>query len=337
MAITIKDIAKVAGVSHTTVSRALRGSRLIAEATATRIKQIADEMGYVPNSAARGLKTSRSNALGVIAPRIDDPFFSKVLDGIEDVLQVRGYSLFLASSGFSAEKDQHIIQSMAERRVDGVIICSKSIDQVQRAQLRSFGMPIVFVNEQSACKKGHSVLHDDVHGACVLAEYLVQIGHRKIAYIGNRHAGIANRDRLQGVEMALQAAGLALQTQYVVHGLTGQPDSGVEGVQKLLQVADFPTAIVCFNDMVAAGAIHALAAAGVRVPQDCSVTGFDDVALAAYLNPALTTLRQPMYELGQKSAEMVLNILQDASIVVNETVSLRGELVVRDSTAPPRA
>nr|NIP23030.1 LacI family transcriptional regulator [Phycisphaerae bacterium]NIR62402.1 LacI family transcriptional regulator [candidate division Zixibacteria bacterium]NIU12624.1 LacI family transcriptional regulator [candidate division Zixibacteria bacterium]NIW43407.1 LacI family DNA-binding transcriptional regulator [Gammaproteobacteria bacterium]NIX26845.1 LacI family DNA-binding transcriptional regulator [Phycisphaerae bacterium] len=181
MAVTIKDIARAAGVSHTTVSRALREHPAISDKTTHRIKQLAAELGYVPSAAARGLKTSRSQVLGVIVRRIVDPFFAEVLQGIEDVLHAAGYSLFLAASHRDEAREQKVLQAMGERRVDGVIISSAQIRLEQLRQLNRFNIPFVLINNQALDKPDiYSVYHDDEYGSRELVQYLLDLGHKRI-------------------------------------------------------------------------------------------------------------------------------------------------------------
>lgn len=339
MTVTIKDIARSAGVSHTTVSRALRGHPAIAPGTVSRIQQIADELGYVPNTVARGLKTRRSGVLGVIVRRIADPFFSEVLNGIEEVLHAEGYSLFLAASNRDTEREEAIVRLMSEHRVDGVIICSTQVGEAQRRQLESFGVPTVLINNQASEEVTHSVYHDDAYGSGRMTNHLLELGHERIAYVGNARAGRTTEERLRGYKEELDAAGLAPRPEYVVEGTNGLAEGGANGVAQLLEAAQSPTGIVCYNDVMAIGAIQMLREAGLRVPEDCSVTGFDNIELAAYVSPTLTTFSQPKYELGCQAAKMMLALLdrQDANgdEQKSDIVILRGELTVRDSTAPP--
>ena len=333
MAVTIKDVARAAGVSHATVSRALRSNPAISAATQMHVKKVADEMGYVPNNAARGLKTSRSHALGVIVRRIDDPFFAKVLDGIEDVSQAKGYNLLLAASGHDAKKDSEVIASMAESRVEGLIIFSKRFDTEQREKLRAFGIPTVLINDQHSSDGSHSITHDDAWGSLTLTEHLLELGHQRIAYIGNDNAGMTNQQRQLGYQRALTNAGVVVRAEYIVMASNGRPEGGFETAQILLSGQSLPTAIVCFNDMMAVGAIRALTDAGLRVPGDCSIVGFDDIDLAAYVTPPLTTFRQPKFEAGRKSAELLFELISKSADVGGNVHVLRGELILRQSTA----
>ena len=341
MTVTIKDIAKVAGVSHTTVSRALHSSPEISVKTASRIRQIAAQLGYVPNSVARGLKTNRSRVLGVIVRRIVDPYISELLQGIEEVLRAEGYSLFLAASQRDPELEKKIAQAMSERRVDGAIICSTEVSEEHRRQLERFGVPTVLINNQAADDGTYSVYHDDIFGSQEMTRHLIALGHRRIAYLGNAHAGRLTAFRLQGYTQAMSAAGLPVLPELVVEAPNGLPQGGAIGAQSLLELAEPPTAIFCYNDMIAIGAIQALQGAGLRIPSDCSVAGFDNIDLAAYVTPPLTTFDQPKLELGRQAAQMMLRLLakggqaEAASDTDPNVVVLRGKICVRRSTAPP--
>ena len=338
MAVTIKDIAKAAGVSHTTVSRALRGHPAIATKTVARIAQIADELGYVPNTVARGLKTKRSGILGVIVRRIDDPFFSEVLHGIEDVLHAQEYSLFLATSHRDSEREKTIVRAMSERRVDGVIICSTQVSEEHQRQLEHFGVPCVLLNNQASEHIAYSIFHDDIYGSHEVTQHLIDLGHKRIAYLGNEQAGRPNDDRLLGYQAAMREANLSIEADYITLGPNGRPAGGVTGTRRLLALAQRPSALVCYNDMMAIGAIQTLQVAGLQVPHDCSVSGFDDIELASYINPPLTTFHQPKYDLGREAATLMLHLLDgEATSQASNILTLRGQLFVRQSTAPPKS
>ncbi len=338
MTTTIKDIAKIAGVSHSTVSRALREHPGISQGTVERIKKIASDLGYVPSAVARGLKTNRSNALGVIVNRIDDPFFSEILQGIEDVLQRAGFSLFVAASNRDFERERTIVQAMRERRVDGIIVCTTQFCTEHRSLLAHYGFPIIAIGNREGTDYRWLVYHDDHYGSVQLTKYLIELGHQKIAYMGNSRAERTTKGRLDGFMQEMKAANLPLPNEYVFHCPNGQPEGGEIGARYFLALDNPPTAIVCFNDMMAIGAVKALRQAGIQVPRRCSVVGFDDIPFAAYAYPPLTTFRQPKYQLGYEAAQMMSKLLQsqpDINSAKNQTLVLRGELVIRETTAPP--
>ena len=335
MPVTIKDIARIAGVSHTTVSRALRNNPAIAPDTVERIRVIAKEQGYLVSAAARSLKTSRSQTIGIILSYLDDPYFSKVLEGIEDTVQPHGYSLFVAASHHNVEREQAVVKAMMEHRTDGVILCAPPFRVEHSRQMEGSGLPLVVVNNQGADDYRYAVDHDDTQGARQVAHYLVGLGHRRIAYLGNAEGGRTNFSREAGVAAELAAAGLVVKEDQIFRGPNGRPEGGYAGAQHFLSLAERPTAIACFNDLMAVGLMRGLQQAGLRIPQECSVTGFDNIALTAYLNPPLTTYDQPRYELGVAAAALMLHLLEtDPGAVASEPHhgSLEGRLVVREST-----
>jgi DNA-binding LacI/PurR family transcriptional regulator len=334
---TIKDIARRARVSHSTVSRALRDDRAIPGSTAARIKRLAARMGYVPSAAARSLKTSHSRALGVVVTNIADPFLGEVVRGIEDAIQRAGYSLFLAASFHDSQREESVLRALAEHRVDGAIICSSQVDQAHLRALERFGVPIVLVNNQVAGDFAHSISHDDVAGGQAVTRHLIELGHRRIAYLGNAGGGQANLDRSAGYQAALAKAGAPAPDDWRLAVAAGRPAEGAAGAEAFLRLDPRPTALVCFNDMLAVGALQRLKQARLRVPADVSLTGFDDVFVAEYADPPLTTFVQPKYQLGRDAAELMLGLLAGGRPARPYARSIRGELVVRASTAAPPA
>ena len=337
MVITIKDVARQAGVAHTTVSRALNGSPLISPETTDRVRKIAAEMGYQPSAAARSLKTNRSQVLGVIVSSIDDPFFSEILQGIDDVAQQCGYSLFIAASQRDPQRERSIVRTMREHRVDGVIICSTPFSAEHGRQLRSYEIPIVVINNQSAEDYRYSIHHDDLDGSRQVMEHLIRLGHRRIGYLGYAHSGRTNLKRLSGYREAMQAAGLPVPDGYEFAAEASSPWEGQSAIGHFLSLPRPPTAIFCYNDMLAIGALQGLQAAGLHVPQECSVAGFDNIPFSSYTNPPLTTFDQPKRTIGEQAARLVLGLLDESRENDPEPKiqTLQGSLLVRASTGRP--
>jgi DNA-binding LacI/PurR family transcriptional regulator len=339
MPVTIKDIARAAGVSHTTVSRALHNHPALAPETVRRIQAIAADLGYMPSAVARGLKNQRSRALGVILSYLDDPYFSQVLEGVEDVLQAQGYSLFVAASRQDAARERAIVQAMLERRVDGVILCAPPLLPEHDRRFHEYGLPLTVINNQDAEDYQYAIYHDDRYGAAQVARHLLALGHRWVGYLGNATAGRTDQDRLGAFVTEMQGAGLQPAEGYIHHEPGGRPEDGYRAAQHFLRLAELPTAIMCFNDLLAFGLLRGLQEVGLAVPQSCSLTGFDDVPVAAYAQPPLTTFAQPRYELGAEAARLMLSLLalpQDGQQAAAPRAKvLRGRLLVRASTAPP--
>ena len=339
MPTTIKDIAKQAGVSHTTVSRALHNSPLISEGTTRRILTIASDLSYHPSVAARSLKTNRSQALGVIVSHIDDPFFSEILQGIDDVAQASGYSLFIAASQQDPARENAIVQSMREHRVDGVILCSPRFTAEQSSQLNSYNIPIVAINNQADEDYQYSIYHDDVDGGRQACEHLVNLGHTRIAYLGDSSSGRTTRERLAGFQLVMDKAGLSVDPDRIQQVQGSSAEQGYTAVEYFLGLPVLPTALICYNDMMALGSLKGLHQAGVRVPEDISVTGFDNILVSAFTQPPLTTIDQPKRFLGAEAGRMMLDLLgSEGSPKHGEKriKRLKGMLLIRQSTAPTR-
>ena len=336
MPITIKDIARRANVSHSTVSRALSGHGAIPAHTADRIKRLALRMGYVPSAAARSLKTSHSRALGVVVTNIADPFLAEVVRGIEDVVGQAGYSLFLAASYKDNERAQVIVRALAEHRIDGALICSSQISPADLASLEKFKVPLVLVNNQVPGEFAHSIAHDDVWGSRLMTRHLIELGHRRIAFMGNVRGGQASLDRQAGYQTEMAAHGLPVLPEWLLNAPVGRPEGGRIGAEAFLALQPRPTALVCFNDLMALGALQCLKQGSLTVPGDVSVTGFDDVYVAEYADPPLTTFAQPKHQLGRDAAALMLDLLQGAAPERPRVKTIRGELRVRASTAPPK-
>lgn len=334
MPVTIKDIAKRTGVSHSTVSRALGGNSLISEETTSKIRKVAREMGYQPSAVARSLKTKQTKVIGVILNSIDDPFFSEILFGIEDAAQQAGYSLFIAASQYDPIREQNIVQTMMEQRTDGVIICSSSFSADKGRQLLANKFPIVVVNYKANENFNYSIYHDDVDGSQQITSHLIQLGHKKIAYFGNSKSGRTTQDRLTGFQIEMKNAGLAIPTEYIFEVEGSEPELGKLGFEYFLKLSDPPTAIMCFNDMLAIGLLRSCNLAGIKVPEDISITGFDNITFSAFTNPPLTTLDQPKYSIGNEAAHLLLDLLrnlENSNTTHNEKI-LKGRLLVREST-----
>jgi len=327
--VSIKDIAKKAGVSHSTVSRALRDSPLVSQETKERIRRLAEEMGYSPSAVARGLVTQRTHTIGLVVTSIADPFVSRITDGIEDVALNAGYSVFLCNSHADPERELAVVRTFHERRVDGVIVTASRVGSLYSSLLEELGVPVVLINNQRPGRYVYSVSTDNRDGARKAVDYLIKLGHRRIAYIGSQSRLYAHGERLAGYREALTAHGLSPDPRYIVADMEADDiNRGRRAARDLLSLSPPPTAIFCFNDMTAIGVLVACREMGCRVPEDLSVVGFDDIAMAAFTCPPLTTVRQQCYELGREAMNMMLKLLnnQEASDLV-----LPAELVMRES------
>ncbi len=327
MNVSIKDIAKAAGVSHSTVSRALTNTPLVASKTRRRIERIARNLGYTPNAIARGLVTQRTRAVGVIVTTIADPFVAEVVRGIEEIAGDQRYRVFLGNSHSDPNREVNLVKALREWRVDGVIVASSRVGSMYLPMLKKIRVPIVLINNQHTGRYIHSVGVDNILGGRIATSHLISLGHRVIAYIGGPPEHAANAERKAGYRQALLDAKIKYDPSLVLNG-SGRADGG-DQVADLTQHAPNITALVCYNDMTAIGAMHALKRSGKRIPQDISIVGFDDIDFASYVDPPLTTIHQPKDELGRLAMRMLLDLL-NSNKVTNATVPV--ELVIREST-----
>jgi DNA-binding LacI/PurR family transcriptional regulator len=331
MPVSIKDVARIARVSHSTVSRALRNTPTVNHGTAERIRQVAHDLGYRPNSIGRSLATRRTLTIGVVVTSVADPFIAEVIAGVEEVAQDRGYAVYLANSNANPEREINVVRSFQDRRVDGVLVMASRVGASYMPLLNELDVPIVLIDNQYPGGFVHSISIDDRGGARLAVGHLLELGHRRIAYIGDRFGMQSNDDRRSGYQESLAAAGLPFRPELVVEG-DGKAEGGLAAMATLLALREPPAAVFCYNDLTAIGALRCLHAAGRRVPGEVSVVGFDDLPIASFVEPPLTTIRQPKSDMGRRAAAMMLALLAGSSSEVS--VLVPGELVVRESTAP---
>jgi LacI family repressor for deo operon, udp, cdd, tsx, nupC, and nupG len=331
MDVSIKDIARVAEVSHSTVSRALHDSPLISEETTTRIQRIAREMGYSPSAIARGLVTKRTQTLGLVVTSIADPFVAQVAQGVEERALDEGYSIVLCQSQSDPDREIAAVDVLREQRVDAIVVTASRVGSLYLPLLERLAVPVVLINNQQEGRYVYSVGTDNLHGGRLAASYLMGLGHTRLGYISGPEWAVQSTLRLKGARQALRAQGLDFDLANIVPG-NGRSEGGQEAMVGLLQQAAPPTALFCYNDLTAIGAMRAAHQTGLRVPDDVSIIGYDDVAYASYVSPSLTTIRQRMFEMGQKATEMALALLSGGEAV--ENVLVLGQLVERESCAP---
>jgi len=328
---TIKSVARRAGVTPTTVSRALNDKPDISPTTKARILAIAEEMGYVPSTLARNLATQRTHTIGLAVRTIADMWVAEVVPAIEDGLREAGYGVFLSTHYLNAEREHQVIKAFHSRQVEGIIV----ISSVQRGEYLSlqqeWGIPIVLISPLMDTAYPYTVLSDGEGGARLATEHLISLGHRRIGYIGVPSWVIRAQDRLKGYRHTLQQHGISYDRSLVVPGDAHQ-EGGYQGVRKLLSLPQPPTAVVCFNDLTAIGVLRGAHAAGLHVPDNLSIIGFDDVPMAEYVEPPLSTVRQDTYGLGHKALTMLLDLIAGRE-PPEVPVVLPTEVVERESTA----
>lgn len=332
MAVSIKDIARLAGVSHSTVSRALNHSPLIPIATAERIQRIATAQGYTASAVARSLVTRKTEAIGVVVTSIADPFNGEVVAGIEEVANREGYSVVLATSQADPQRELTVVRSFRERRVDGILVASSRLGAQYESLFDELEAPIVLLNNQHPSEMAHSVSIDNLDGGYQATAHLLALGHKDIAYVGDESGLQSDDERLGGFQAAMKNANVEIRKDLLVWGDGKQP-LGRERAAELFALKQPPTAIFCYNDMTALGVIEQIHARGWTVGREVSVVGFDDLFFTASLQPPLTTFRQPKRELGKQAMQLLLTILRGQE--AERKVVVRGELIVRGSTGKP--
>ncbi len=300
-------VAARAGVSPSTVSRILNGTAVVSEAKKAAVDEAIAALGFVPNPVARGLAGGRTLSIGVISQAIDSPFYGAALRGIEMELGAAGYSPLFVSGHWQAKEEARCIDVLRSRRVDGLIVLTGRLaDSALRAVARA--MPVVVTGRSLKAPNLLSMDFDNREGARQAAQHLLDLGHRRIAYIGGDPEHPDAAERRQGYRLALEGAGLRPDPSLVLAGDFTE-HSGLAAVERLLDSGTRFSAIATANDQMAFGAVLGLHRRGLRVPQDVSVVGFDDIAGALYMVPPLTTVHNPIQEIGQLAARAMLALL----------------------------
>jgi LacI family transcriptional regulator len=331
MNVTIKDIARMAQVSHTTVSRALNDSPLINSETKEKIKQLAQELGYTPNFSAKSLVMDRSYNIGLFFSTIQTGtsagFFYETVRGVNSVVK-DGYSLVVRGID-----DYEHYRAIHRKSFDGVIVMSQSAkDEPFLVHLDAAGIPHIVLNRKVTGLKAVNILSDDAHGSFMAVEHMIRQGHRRIAIIEGKENFHSTIERKDGYLKALEKYGIPRDSRYELRG-NYDLRSGHAAMRKLLKLDPAPTAVFCQNDDMAVGAMKAVAEAHLQVPRDISVAGFDDSMFSAFLSPALTTVKRPIEEISRMGAAMLLECIE-LKRLVPDTIYLHTELVVRESVRP---
>jgi len=330
---TIYDIAKRAGVSAGTVSRALSRPEKVLPATRQRIEQAAATLGYVPNVAARTLKTQRSGKILVTVPDIANPFFAQILQGAEEAAQAADYAVLLGDTQHMVEREERYAQMLPRNEADGLIVLGHRLPPTAREIVRHLGAnaPVVNGCEFDPALGIPSVHIDNAAAARTAMDHLYGLGHERIAVIGGPPENPLHQQRLEGVRAAAKARSRLRQLNLVAGDFS--VESGYAAAKQLLSQEPRPSAAFCFSDQMALGVLAACREQGIRVPEDFSIVGFDDLASSRYLSPPLTTVSQPMREIGVRAVNLLLAILGSVEVPHQQTLDF--ELMVRGSTAVP--
>lgn len=334
---TLKELARLAGVHPSTVARVLNDDprQRVSEDVRLRILALAREQGYQPNHLARSLRTKRSFVIGTLIPDIANPFFAIMFRGIEDALAASGYSVIMANTDDESAREQRSITMLRGRQVDGLLIATARREDPTLDALKTAGFPFVMVNRHTDPIADNAVVPDDHAGAVAAVEHLVALGHRRIAHIAGSDEMSTGHTRHRGYLDALERHNLPADSDLVVRG-NFRESGGYEAMQRLLGLAQPPSAVFAVNDLAAVGAMRAIEESGLSVPGDISMVGFNDLSAVIGTTRLLTTVRLPLHEMGHAAAERLLAKITGATISP-EPVVIPVELVIRQSTGPAPA
>jgi LacI family transcriptional regulator len=329
--VTIDDVADLAGVSYQTVSRVINDRPEVSDSTRERVQKVIDETGYRPSHIARSLATAHTATIGLVVPDISNPFFSVLARGAEQVASERGYSILLSSTNEDVSREIDVLHMLDERYVDGVIVCGfRQRSELLREALSRFDA-VVLVNRRIKGKHFPAVLIDDELGGYLVTRHLLEIGHTAVGLLTGPSNSYSGARRLDGYRKALAEAGIEPDPGWVRHCKPTLVNGEVAARAFLEQQPEL-TALFCHNDLVALGALRGCLAAGLDVPSDVAIAGFDDIMLAEVASPSLTTCRVPREDVGRCAALMLLDTIDDEAVDGHEVV-IDPELIVRSSTA----
>ena len=338
---TMRDVARLAGVSVATVSAVVNGKQVVRPVVVARVQDAMRALNFHPDHVARSLRVKKTTTIGAVVPDFSSGFFVDVLRGIEDVARKVGYSVLLCNSDDNAEQEQRHLRALLSRRVDGILLASTDLYAIADTQLRS-GTPIVLFDRVPPAYRGPAVVVDNVDAAYRATQHLIDLGHRQLAFIAGRLDLSTATDRAEGFRKALEDAHLLVNGAYFKRG-DYHPESGYRNGLELLRLPNPPTAIVCSNGPMTLGLLRAVHEMRARCPEQISIIGFDEPApdtygfnLSTLLRPELTVVAQPGYDVGKQAAQTLLNILNESEPVVhdqNRVVTLKAELRIRKSTA----
>lgn len=329
MSVSLRDVAKAAKVSVGTVSNVLNRPEVVAPETLARVQATIKELGFVPNGFARHLRSGQSRTLGLIVPDVANPFFTEVARGVEDAASKRDYAVFLCNSDESATKEDRYVNVLIQQQVRGVLITPADMKSDRLEVMRERGIAVTLLDREIKGRKQCSVSVDDVHGGQIAIEYLAGLGHKNIAWVCGPESIPQVADRGAGVTKAAKVAGAKIETIRVP---LMNAAKGEEAAKKILDLDVMPTAIFCANDLLALGVMRALLANKVRIPEQVSVLGYDNIEFAPSAAIPLSSIAQPSYQMGVTAADLLLNECEDGENHEHQQIRFQPQLVERAST-----
>ncbi len=331
----IRTVAQLANVSIATVSRTINRVATVNPKMAKQVWEAIEKLDYFPNTQARALVSGRSRLLGLIVSEITNPFFPELIQGFEDIAVEHGYEILISSTNYDPRRMSLCIRRMLERRAEGVAVMTFGVEKPLLEQLAERKVPLVFVDVGPE-RPGISLLRVDYrHGLLQGVKHLQALGHEKIAFISGPKRLHSAQSRLQAFTRGIEESGLTVEPAWIVEG-DHTMEGGIEAMGHLLQALQVPTAVMCSNDMTAIGVLHKLYRAGLKVPDDFSVIGFDDIHIAQVTIPPLTTIQMSCFELA-RAAVTALRAHTEGEVEPKRNYKIPTSLIVRESTGAPRA
>ena len=328
--VTIKDVAKKAGVSISTVSRVINDSKPVTDEVKQKVLDVIKETGYVPNPLARSLVTKKRQLIGVIIPEVSDSFVSELVNGIEEVAKMYDYDILLANTYSDKEQELKSINLLRAKQVEGIVMMSWKVDEEHLEFIQNCRIPAVYVSKTARNYDVYSVSISNTNATYDMTKYLIDKGHKKISFImTSEDDTVLEAERYLGFEKAMKDNNLEIDKSLVKNAGTTY-DYGYEKMKEILDEGNVPEAVFVTGDEAAIGALNAICDAGYRVPEDISVAGFNDAKIAAMYRPKLTTVHQPLYDMGAVAIRMVIKMI-DKEVLENKKVELPYRIVERES------
>ena len=328
--INIKNIAKIAKVDHSTVSRALRDSPLVSKVTKQRILQIAKRYNYVPNEIARSLKTNKTRIVGLIVSDIKNPFFTEIISAAEARLAKDNYNIILCNTNYSVTNEERFLNILVSKGVDGIVMSPTSLEHLHTIFFETHSLPNVMLDIKQKQLETNCVYVDQEVGGYTAIKYLIGKGHKRIAFFAGPKTLSSSEQAIQGYLKAHKRHGVAVDEDLIFR-IPQDYDIAYSETVKLIKKRKRVTAIFALSDFLCVGIYRALQEAHLTIPDDIAVIGYDDLSLTRFLRPALTTIRQPNSEIGSIAAQIILSNIKDGANRKPRTVVLRPELIIRES------
>ena len=329
MSVSLRDVAKAAQVSVGTVSNVLNRPQVVAPMTLARVQEIIKDLGFVPNGFARHLRSGYSRTLGLIVPDVANPFFTEVARGVEDAASKRDYAVFLCNSDESAAKEDRYVKVLIQQQVRGVLITPADVKADRLDLMRERGIAVTLLDREIKGRKQCSVSVDDVHGGQIAIEHLTGLGHTHIAWVSGPESIPQVADRGAGVAKAATVANATIET---IRVSLMNAAKGEEAAQRILELNKMPTAIFCANDLLALGVMRVLLENKIRIPEQVSILGYDDIAFAPSAAVPLSSIAQPSYQMGITAADLLLDECEDGDSHEHQQIRFQPQLVERAST-----